>query len=74
MNYTTLFKEWIIARVHYYGLLLIAYAPRPPRRSVLHTLFVYPKVIIFFISIAFSGPPSNFLPCYAHVDRTKHDW
>ena len=29
-------------------------------RSVLHTLFVYPKVIIFFIAIAFSGPPSIF--------------
>ena len=48
----------------------------PSRRSALHTLFVYPKVIIFFIAIAlffiaiaFSGPPSNFLPCYAHALR-----
>ena len=40
--------------------------PDPPRRNVLCTLFVYPELIIFFIAIAFSWPPSNFLPCYAH--------
>jgi len=39
----------------------------PPRTTMLCTLFVYPKIIIFFIAIAFSGPPTLFLPCYAHV-------
>ena len=38
------------------------------RKSVLHTLFVYPKIIISFITKAFSGPPSNFFsllrPCF----------
>ena len=37
-----------------------AYPQTPPRRSVLRTLFEYPKVIIFFIAIAFSGPPQIF--------------
>ena len=35
-----------------------------PLEGVCHTVCV-PKVII--IAIAFSGPPSKFLPCYAHV-------
>ena len=37
--------------------------PDSLRRSVL----VYPKVIKFFIAIAFSGPPSNILPSYTHM-------
>ena len=41
--------------------------PDPPRNGVLRTLLVYPQVIIFHCHIAYSGPPSNFLPCYAHA-------
>jgi len=40
--------------------------PDPPRNGVLRTQLAYPQVIIF-IALAFSGPPSIFLPCYAHA-------
>ena len=52
-----------------FQIFLWGHAPDPPRRSVLCTLFLYLKVIIFFIAIAFSEPPSNFLPCYAPMIR-----
>ena len=51
----------LIALIFLWGML-----PDLPRRSVLYTLLVYPKVIIFSTAIAFSGPPLIFCPCYAH--------
>jgi len=76
MYYTTLFKEWIIHeiigqncfQIQPYSIYFSKFScggmpPDPPRRSVLRTLFVYLKVIIFFIAIAFSGIPQFF--CFA---------
>jgi len=31
---------------------------------------IFQNRVTFFITIAFSGPPSNFLPCYAHEHCT----
>ena len=84
MNYTTHFKQCIITeiigqncfQIQSYSTYFSKFScggmpPDPPGRSVLRTLLVYPQVIIFFITIAFSDPPQIFCLATPMLELTK---